>query len=164
VTEHTISPRMKADLADRAIEILEKMAFFLADHASDDQEELVSDALLEAASVTIDFQGPFSGTLQLCAPMETCGILAANILGLNEDEVVSPERAGDALKEVANVLAGNLLSELCGREKEIGLSVPGFSIVNPLAWREIEASPLCIRLTSMDGPMLVNFKLHRGQS
>ncbi len=75
------------------------------------------------AAVRVDFSGPVSGYLLVTAPRRMLPALASNMLGLEPDEI--DECAGvDALKELGNVICGNLLPALAGPEPVFRMSPP----------------------------------------
>jgi hypothetical protein len=86
-----------------------------------DLDELQLYAPAEAAA-QVDFAGPFSGSLVV----RVCGgilpILTANMLG--DVEQHSEQLQQDALGEIANIICGNLLPEIAGREEVFHLSAP----------------------------------------
>lgn len=159
MTEYSISPRVMSSLGDRIITILEKMAFFIADEALPGEKMECAD---DIARAIVSFKGPVRGKIQLCASMNVCSALAANILGLMENETVTHDRAADAFMEVVNVLAGNILPELWGGTEIINITTPVFFPMTRTEWREIEQSPWCVRLNSVDGPILLFLDLGNG--
>jgi hypothetical protein len=86
-----------------------------------DLDELQLYAQVDAAA-KVDFEGPFSGTLlvQICGGI--LPILTANMLGDGERPSVQLQQ--DALGEIANIICGNLLPEIAGREQIFHLSSP----------------------------------------
>jgi CheY-specific phosphatase CheX len=74
------------------------------------------------ATVSVDFNGPFSGKLLV----RVCGgllpIIATNMLG--EEDVLSKSLQYDALGEIANVICGNMLPEIAGSDQIFHVSAP----------------------------------------
>lgn len=72
--------------------------------------------------VSVDFQGPFNGSvvLQLCGAI--LPTIAANMLG--EDETPAIALQHDVLGELGNVVCGNALPLIAGREVVFRLSPP----------------------------------------
>lgn len=83
------------------------------------------------ASVT--FRGPFSGRLLLGCHRGTLETLAANMLG--DSAPPSQGQQLDALREVANVLCGNLLPAIAGTQAVFRMEAPVVS-QGPLSPRE----------------------------
>ena len=55
---------------------------------------------------------------------ETIDVIARNLLGMDDDEDVSPIQRYDALKEILNMIAGNLLTSLFDEKLIFNLDVP----------------------------------------
>ena len=64
----------------------------------------------------ITFAGPFADTLFLTVSSGMLGSLMVNMLGLDEDDAGSPAQQEDALKELLNVVCGNVLPAVAGVE------------------------------------------------
>lgn len=74
--------------------------------------------------VTVRFHGPFDGKLIVMLPQAVLGELTANMLGLDEDDNISIESRHDALKELANVVCGNVLPEIAGTVAVFNVAAP----------------------------------------
>lgn len=108
-------------LRDTAIEILERFAFLLGDPA-----ELPDDVLPLPEKlwvITLVFRGPRTGALRLATAPELARQVAANLYGTELDEVTDTQ-AGDALKELLNVITGDYLHKLEGNEPIFDLAAP----------------------------------------
>jgi CheY-specific phosphatase CheX len=75
---------------------------------------------------SVEFSGPFTGALYVSAPTEMLDELAANMLGFEEGEAGVPSETvkNDALKELLNVICGNLLPEIAGNEAVFKVHAP----------------------------------------
>ncbi|MCE5327668.1 MAG: chemotaxis protein CheX [Planctomycetaceae bacterium] len=75
-------------------------------------------------AAAVAFTGPFGGSVIV----ETCGAvqsqLAANMLGLESDAVPTEQQEQDALKELVNVICGNLLPVLAGPTPVFHIDAP----------------------------------------
>ncbi len=94
-------------LAHVAEETFGELAFMLVMP----EDELADNAPVSWAHIAcVDFTGPFSGKLFVAITGDMMEVLAANMLGLEPGEE-PPEgvKIEDALKELLNVLCGNLL-------------------------------------------------------
>ena len=79
--------------------------------------------LTHAARVA--FTGPRAGTLDVAVSEDVAVALAANMLGLRPDAVRADERLRrDAVGELANVVCGNVLPLVAGREAVFHLGAP----------------------------------------
>jgi len=67
-----------------------------------------------AAVVSVRFRGPFDGKVIVTLPETVLGELTCNMLGLDDGDNVSVDTQHDALKELANVVCGNMLPEIAG--------------------------------------------------
>jgi CheY-specific phosphatase CheX len=75
-----------------------------------------------AEAVSMYFSGPFSGQLVLTCSDQVLPELAENMLGTEEDIPLSQQR--DALKELLNVICGNTLPAIAGKEAVFDLTMP----------------------------------------
>jgi CheY-specific phosphatase CheX len=74
-----------------------------------------------AYAVRVAFTGPLHGWLELRVTDDVARSLAENMLGVDDAEATLVR---DALGEVANVVCGNLLPDIGGREAVFHLSAP----------------------------------------
>lgn len=104
-----------------AAETLEGLAFVFALPA-ESIDEIDYDSLIVA---NVTFVGVFSGTLIAIVSREILPGLAGNMLGVESEDAVSLDQQQDALKELLNVICGNLLPALAGDREIFHISVPG---------------------------------------
>ncbi|MFO7707947.1 MAG: chemotaxis protein CheX [Desulfobacterales bacterium] len=104
------------------VDTLEKMAFLFALPGEEGTPERVVADPLETAEVS--FCGPCSGRMQFGLSASVMTELAANMLGSEDSADVSIEKQRDALRELANVICGNLLPAIGGREAEYSIGTP----------------------------------------
>lgn len=79
----------------------------------------------------VAFSGPLQGRLALEACPGLVRSLAGNMLGLEDHQNPSQQQQGDALKELANVVCGNLLPELAGDREVFHLDAPELTALVP---------------------------------
>ena len=107
-----------------AEEVLASLAFMLPvppEETSQQGDEQRS----PTCAASVGFTGDASGSVMLAAWEEMLPQLAANMLGLPEgDPEATPDQQQDALMELANVICGNLLTEIWGPEAACTLSPP----------------------------------------
>ena len=116
-----MNKQLETMLTSVAEKTLAELAFVFS-MPDDEAVRHVSSALVAAA---VDFNGPFSGALTLAVSANMLPAIASNMLGLEEEgRQPSPEEQRDALKELTNVVCGNLLPRLVG-------TVPVFTIEAP---------------------------------
>ena len=98
-------------------DVLERFAFSFVDDEKPqfhDAEVLLSD---------LAFAGPFRGKVGLSLSRELATELGVNILGV-DPENAPPEIANDAIKELTNIICGDLLFRLYGPQAVFDLCVP----------------------------------------
>lgn len=77
---------------------------------------------------TVQFAGPVSGSLRVAVTGELAGVVAGNMLGLDEDP--EAEDRADAVGEIANVVCGHVLPAISGEEVEFDISSPVVAVVS----------------------------------
>jgi len=81
--------------------------------------------------VSVSFDGPFSGRLTLRVSESMLIELAANMLGLMDADDTTIDQRHDALRELANVICGNLLPKLAGVDPVFNIHQPELSNLIP---------------------------------
>ena len=74
--------------------------------------------------ITIRYKGPRSGRLGLICPRSFTTALAANLLGVNPEDRQANTKAIDAVKELMNILCGQLVTQVYGSDVLFNLSIP----------------------------------------
>ncbi len=114
---------MSKELNDILYEVAEatfgSMAFLLS--MPDTEDEIGSG---QTTTVCVSFSGPFSGELNMTVSAEMLSELAGNMLGLDPGEDAQHDQQVDALKELLNVICGNLLPEIAGVEAVFDVASP----------------------------------------
>lgn len=136
-------------------DVLEQLAFVFADHA--EREELPAD-VESAIAVRMGIRGAASGQLTVISGPDVCLELAANLTGQDPDEV-SSEVATQALMEFANVLCGQLLTEIAGVEPVFDLVPPGIMDDADAAWKTLCDDEYAVAFLADDCPILVRLEL-----
>ena len=98
-------------------DVLERFAFSFVDDDKPqfhDTEVLLSD---------LAFKGPVQGKVGLSLSRDLATELGVNILGV-DPESAPPETAHDAIKELTNIICGDLLFRLYGPQAVFDLCVP----------------------------------------
>ncbi len=127
-----MNPMLNHKLVEVTADTLEKLAFIFTFPA---EEAPVIDEQSQEI-VRVDFSGPFGGGMELSLPSSALGELAVNMLGAEEGEDLSPEQQRDALKELINVVCGNLLPILAGHAEEFNLRPPYLACSGSQAWND----------------------------
>lgn len=111
--------KLKNILSRVAVMTLEQLAFIFA-FPEDEGNEIQQDS---AVAVIIAFRGPFSGFLSVITSKQVLPELTANILGVDEEETTLDQQY-DALKETINIICGNLLPAIFGKQLIFDIDSP----------------------------------------
>jgi len=112
--------RIKAIVVKEIVRTLEELAFIFAAPEEEDMDPEEGETL----DVAIRFSGPFSGEIVMLYPEGDLDELAANMLGLDEDDEISVDQKLDALKETANIVCGNVLPAIGGKAAVFDIAAP----------------------------------------
>lgn len=99
--------------------VLERLAFIFS-FPEEDREPLDGPDTLGAR---VAFTGPFSGALHLRVGRDIGPELAGNMLGVDPEET-TPEQRDDAVRELINVICGNLLPAIAGKRAVFNVEPP----------------------------------------
>jgi len=130
--------------------ILEDAAFVFTDVISDNSIPTAGE--WEAAGVGLDFSGEQCGQMRMWASDGFTACVAANMLGVAEDDPAAAEKGLDALKESLNIIVGNYLTTFFGEEPIFDLGLP-----TPLAKEQLDAdmnNPEAVWLSADDHPIM----------
>jgi hypothetical protein len=105
----------------------------------------------QPVGVGIAYEGPEFGTLHLWAQASFTKVLAANMLGIEENDAAADARRVDALGELLNIVLGHCLTERFGDDESMRMGLPH---VLPAArleidqdlghWLSVEGEPVLI--------------------
>ena len=112
--------QLKSIIAATANDTLEKLAFLFVlsdDEWTDDQPEPV-------VTGRVAFNGHFGGSLMIQLSSAVIPELACNMLGLDDEDEISDADQQDALKEILNVICGNVLPAVAGDQVEFNIDAP----------------------------------------
>jgi hypothetical protein len=137
-------------------DVLEGFAFMFVEPP--DEEVPPPDGPLLAARM--GFSGPRAGTVLLAVPEPLARELAANVLGVEpDDDAAMP---GDALKELLNVVVGNLLTALAGDEPVFDLTIPELVQFAAGHWEALAGKPGSRVLLVDEQPVLLSVAMRAG--
>lgn len=109
---------MEAALSQAAILTFEELGFlFPTPEFKHEDQDGVKDG-----TVCVHFRGAFSGDLLLSLHGGLLPLVTANMLG--EDDAPARETQEDALRELANVICGNALPLIAGKQEIFHLDAP----------------------------------------
>ncbi len=114
------SKSIKDTLYHVAEDVLEKIAFIFS-FPEDDRDNLDYSG---AVAAKVSFSGLFNGSVILAVSNQVLKMLTGNMLGLDDDEETLPDQQHDALKELINVICGNLLPAVAGRQIVFNVDTP----------------------------------------
>ncbi|MDM8522779.1 chemotaxis protein CheX [Desulfococcaceae bacterium HSG8] len=112
--------QIKDTLYSVAEEVLEKLAFIFS-FPEDERDQIDFDS---AVAARVSFIGPFKGTLVMIVSTQALPELTGNMLGLENNEETTTEQQYDAVKELINVICGNLLPSIAGKETVFNVDPP----------------------------------------
>ncbi len=139
-------------LGEVVYDVFEKLAFMFGEVVDKEEVPQTATAYVRAS---MTFSGDMAGTIALTVPVEVCPEIAANVLGLDQDDELVAAQAIDALKEVLNVICGNVLTAIAGEKALFDLSVPTVSDLDPEAWTAVVKEPNTHVYLVDDSPVLV---------
>ncbi|MCP3950744.1 MAG: chemotaxis protein CheX [Desulfobacterales bacterium] len=146
-----MSDRIKAIVIKETVQTLEKLAFIFAMPEEEDIEPEEG----QTVDVAIRFNGPFSGSMLILYPQGDLDELAANMLGLDDEDEISGDQKLDALKETINIVCGNILPEIGGKEAIFDIAPP--AIINEPGARPDVTDAVKVQLDLDEGPCFIYF-------
>jgi len=148
------SVRAREEAERVTVSVLSDLAFLFADPAEAAGLPETPPAPYWLARMT--FSGPQSGGLELALPVSLAPQIAANMLGVEESECAQPGPGKDAVKELLNVICGQILTTVAGTEPVFDLSVPEVTEVDDAAWRALRDRPGIVALQVDDLGLLLH--------
>jgi len=110
---------LKEVLLGGAREVFETMVFMALEESGPEDADLSNVTLLGS----ITFKGDMEGCLGVCCDEACARTIAANMLGMDGDEV-SEEDVSDAIGEIANMVMGTVKSRIQDEVGTIEVSIP----------------------------------------
>ncbi len=104
-------------------EVLEQMAFL--DMEPQPPQELEHWQLDNEVAASILFKGEYSGCMVICCSETFSREVTSNFLGL-DDEALEPAHIIDNIKEMANIILGNLLCLIDDQKSLAKLEIPEY--------------------------------------
>ncbi|MBW2359013.1 MAG: chemotaxis protein CheX [Deltaproteobacteria bacterium] len=119
--------------------------------------EIEYDSLMAAS---VSFAGPFAGGLVMTVSPQVVFELAANMLGVDNEETTLDQQY-DALKESMNVICGNLLPAITGKQAVFNIGSPeiitGGEAIKEATEKYNGRSPTSMVRLDIDGEQCVLF-------
>lgn len=132
-------------LSEVCAQVLEQHAFMFA---GPDPGPVPDHRAAPMLMLTIHFSGPVRGKLELVVPEEMGATLAANLLGIEPAEALA--QGEDALKELLNIMCGQVLTAFHGSGAVFELSIPLALKIDKAAVEGFGAMPGTVRLVADD--------------
>lgn len=114
-----------AVLIETAMKIFEEAAFALIDGVERDEDREQQPQM----ATKVSFQGPKTGTIYVKLDEQLAIMFAENMLGLDPGDPEARNKGADAMKELSNMICGNLLPVVYGIETEFIVLAP--EIISP---------------------------------
>lgn len=132
-----------------AEEVMEKLAFMM----SFPETEELTDKNFSQVAAGISFSGVFTGVLVVAVSEQMLPQLTGNMLGLDDDEESTPEQQHDALKELINVICGNLMPAISGKQDVFQIEPPQIILGNIDEYLKTASPniPISVTLTMEEG-------------
>lgn len=113
-----MNSKLEAELCKAAVLTFEDLGFMFPTRELDEDQK---NAQFEA-TVSVEFEGPLKGKLEIAVYGGMLPTIAANMLG--EEEIPSQSQQRDALGEIVNVVCGNMLPGIAGPAEVFHVGVP----------------------------------------
>lgn len=117
-----IDQNRRESLNEIVVKVFEQTAFLFLERA--DLAGGISFDDMELIHVHISFSGDAEGEVSIILPLEMCRELSSNILGEDISEADERDKSIDAVKEILNIITGQLLTKLFGFKALFNLSAP----------------------------------------
>ena len=140
-------------LTDVVGTMLEEAAFVFSDPINN-EEKISAKTKSDLIGFRISFSNFAKGQVLVFSEKKVANLIAANMLGCDEEDDYALENSEGALQEFTNILAGNLITAIYGTKPVIDLSLPekvkfDKDIKNfnksAIIWMEVEENFLSVR-------------------
>ncbi len=136
--------------------VLEQFAFAFCETVDKDEIKDIPDEMIHSS---LAFKGPYSGEIALVLSLDLCIELAGNVLGMDPGDEGVEDYGQDSLKELLNVLIGNVLTELYGEDAFFDFDTPSNKRLDKKSWDALVADPASFTMTIEDAPALLYFNI-----
>lgn len=143
-------------LCDVFVSVVEKLAFMFGDPVPTGELSPDDDDFIQAK---MSFSGDHTGWIAVVVPTQMCTEIAANVLGMDEDDEEVLARGTDALKEVLNVTCGHVLTSIAGEQPIFDLSVPVITKMDVDDWETFCQHDDTLGFNIDENPVLLRFAL-----
>ena len=148
-------------LTEVVTEVLERQAYMFGEACPKEGLVTEAQAFLHA---TMSFQGPARGRVGVAAPADLCIELAANVLGVANEEMLAEQDPSDAFGELLNVVCGHLLTALYDPQLVFQTSTPEVTELDLRGWRSLLDHDASVGLCIDDVPAVAYVRLEGGEA
>lgn len=134
------------------LQVVEQLTFMFGEPTD---KSVILDDDVEHVVASLAFTGDVNGTLSLVAPADCVREIAANILGLEPDELDPDSLAPDSLGEMLNVICGHVIMAIAGRNADFRLGSPVIAAAGPDFLVTAVASAEWLGFVLDDSPVLL---------
>jgi CheY-specific phosphatase CheX len=110
-----------------------------------------------------DLKGVIDGSVSILAQDSFLTALTTNLLGVHPDELPTPEEKSDVLREMANVIAGNFLTEAYGTDTVFDVIQPQVSQISAGEVSRFMARKIVFSFLADDAPVALSFSMSGAQ-
>ncbi len=139
-------------------DVFENLAFMFGELV--DKSDLMHNNMKHTLA-QMRFDGDRTGEVILTVPDEMCPEIAANVLGIDPDDDQVYDLAGDALKEMLNIICGQLLTALEGSDPVFDLTVPKIQNIKIEDWNELLKRDESLAFIVDDYPVILYVKMDK---
>ena len=140
------------------MEVVEKLTFMFGEVVP--KEEVHSPGT-KFTLASMSFNGDVKGLLSVAVPTDMTAEIAANILGLEPEDIESEEMMNDALAEMLNVVCGHVIMALVGTGANFKLDSPLTCPVDEMTYNAMLDSDEFVGLMLDDSPVFLGLKLEK---
>ncbi|MBU8871151.1 MAG: chemotaxis protein CheX [Gemmatimonadales bacterium] len=138
------------------LNVVEQLTFMFGESVP--KSELEVDGV-EFTLAQMRFNGDLPGVLSIGVPSEITAEIAANILGLEAEDIESKEMKLDALGEVLNVVCGHVIMALVGTGANFKLDSPEVKAITEEGCNELILNDDFTGFILDDSPVLLGLTL-----
>ena len=139
-----MADNLEQAVVDAAVHVFETAAFMSIFPATGGAEGC--DLTAPDVAARMGFRGPSTGTLTLRVASTLLPMLAENMLGESEGDDAL-EKGQDALRELLNMICGNVLTAWQGEELVFDLSPPEILPEGAVSYTALATVPFCLEDT-----------------
>ena len=147
---------VQSQVCSTFMEVVEKLTFMFGEVV--DKSEVDSPGM-PFTLASMSFTGDVKGVLSVAVPTEMTAEIAANILGLDPEDVQPDEMMNDAFAEMLNVVCGHVIMALVGTGANFKLDSPLTCPVDEMTYQAMLESDDFAGMMLDDSPVFLGLKL-----